>query len=67
MPEMDGIQFLKEVRKIPDYIDIPIIFLSSTTNKDIINKAKQYNITKWLKKPFDLNELKKILFNLFHQ
>lgn len=67
MPEMDGIQFLKEVRKIPECIDVPIIFLSASDKHEIIDLAKQYNIIAWLKKPLNIKELKKILFKLFNQ
>lgn len=66
MPEMDGIQFLKEVRKIPECGDVPIIFLSSSDKPEIIDLARQYNIIAWLKKPLNINELKKILFKLFN-
>lgn len=62
---MDGIEFLKKVRDIPEYIDVPVIFLSSVENSDIINTALSYKIIAWLKKPINTNQLITILKKLF--
>ncbi|MCS7199026.1 MAG: chemotaxis protein CheW [Caldimicrobium sp.] len=35
MPVMDGFEFIKEVRNIPEYKDIPILVLTSLTGEDI--------------------------------
>lgn len=57
MPGTDGIGFLKQVRNLPGYTAIPIIFLSSTDNPDIVKDASRYSIQGWLKKPVDIKKL----------
>lgn len=38
MPIMDGFEFIKNVRSIPEYKDIPIMVLTSLTGEDIKKK-----------------------------
>jgi hypothetical protein len=35
--------------------------LSTETNMDKINRAKEAKITMWIKKPFDISEFNKII------
>ncbi|BAU22951.1 ATPase [Caldimicrobium thiodismutans] len=39
MPVMDGFEFIKNVRSIPEYKDIPIMVLTSLTGEDIKKKV----------------------------
>lgn len=39
MPVMDGFEFIKNVRSIPEYRDIPIMVLTSLTGEDIKRKV----------------------------
>ena len=57
MPEINGMEFLKEVRKLPGYQSVPVIFLSSAQNPEDIWKDSDHNITAWLKKPVDIDLL----------
>ena len=41
MPEMDGIQFLKKVRSMPDYKSLPIIMVTSEAAKYNVVEALQ--------------------------
>jgi len=50
MPEMDGLEFIKEVRKI-DKIT-PIVVLTTVSEKDKIEQAKNYKANAWMIKPF---------------
>lgn len=52
MPEMDGIELIKEVRKLDEYKRIPILFL--TTESQVAKKmeAKEAGATGWIIKPF---------------
>ena len=61
MPGMDGIEFIRQVRELPGYQSIPVIFLSSTDNRDIIQNASIYNIQAWLKKPVDIKQLTAVI------
>lgn len=39
MPGMNGPEVLKELRKDPDYKDIPVIFLTGVSEKEIVIKT----------------------------
>jgi two-component system chemotaxis response regulator CheY len=52
MPHMDGITFIKEVKKIEVYNTVPILVL--TTESQVVRKveAKEAGATGWIVKPF---------------
>lgn len=64
MPEMDGISFIKEVRKTNDYKHIPILFLTTETGKEKKLEAKDAGATGWIVKPFQPDKLIKVLNKL---
>jgi two-component system chemotaxis response regulator CheY len=51
MPEMDGMQFLKKVRSMPDYKDLPIIMVTSESAKYSVVEALQNGATDYIVKP----------------
>jgi len=57
MPQMDGIQLLREVRKVPLWIKIPFIFLTARSEKSDIQRGKQLGVDDYLVKPFDADDL----------
>lgn len=64
MPEMDGISFIREIRKNDDYKHIPILFLSTETSQEKKQEAKEAGATGWMVKPFQTDKLIKILNKL---
>jgi two-component system chemotaxis response regulator CheY len=52
MPEMDGITLIKEVRNMPDYQRIPILFLTTESQAAKKMEAKDAGATGWIIKPF---------------
>lgn len=52
MPEMDGIEFIRNVRKIPGYQKIPLLLLTTETQLEKIMEAKAAGATGWIIKPF---------------
>ncbi|SHJ81254.1 Uncharacterized conserved protein [Geosporobacter subterraneus DSM 17957] len=54
MPAMDGISMAREIRKISD---VPIIITTAFSEKDMILKAVDVGIEKYLVKPLDAREL----------
>ncbi len=52
MPEMDGIELIKEVRKMPVYERIPILFLTTESQASRKMEAKEAGATGWIIKPF---------------
>jgi two-component system chemotaxis response regulator CheY len=51
MPEMDGIGFLKKVRAMPQYEDLPIIMVTSERGKFSVVEALQSGATDYIVKP----------------
>ena len=51
MPEMNGIEFIKEVRKLPGYRFMPILFLTTESQQERRLEAKAAGATGWLVKP----------------
>jgi putative two-component system response regulator len=58
MPEMDGVQTLEEIRKLPDCSDIPVLFLTGADDKSI-NDLSELNVQGVVKKPPVLEDLLK--------
>ena len=52
MPEMDGIEFLKKVRSMPDYKTLPIVMITSEAAKYMVIEALQCGATNYIVKPF---------------
>ncbi|MBN2521224.1 MAG: response regulator [Bacteroidales bacterium] len=52
MPKMNGIEFIKEVRKKNEYTGIPILFLTTESQLSKKIEAKQAGATGWIVKPF---------------
>jgi two-component system, chemotaxis family, chemotaxis protein CheY len=52
MPEMDGIELIKEIRKMDTYSRIPILFLTTESQNNKKMEAKDAGATGWIIKPF---------------
>ncbi len=64
MPIMDGVEMAIEIRKQEQYKYIPILLLTSVTDKSRRQKAYEANITGWLQKPFDIDKIIKLIVKL---
>jgi two-component system chemotaxis response regulator CheY len=61
MPNMDGGALVEYIRGKDEYKYIPIFMLSTETNIEKQNRAKDAKITAWIKKPFEISEFKKLV------
>ena len=52
MPNMDGITFLKELKKQPKYKFTPVIMLTTEAGKDKIDEGRAAGAKAWVVKPF---------------
>jgi two-component system chemotaxis response regulator CheY len=52
MPEMDGMGFLKNVRAMPEYKDLPIVMVTSEAARYMVIEALQCGATNYIVKPF---------------
>lgn len=57
MPEMDGITACKEIRKLPEHRDTPIVMLTAKATSDDIQIGKEAGANEYLTKPFSPKEL----------
>ena len=58
MPEMNGIEFISSVRKIPEFLKTPIIVITGMmVRSDDLKIAFEAGATDFLHKPFDKTEL----------
>ena len=63
MPEMDGISFIKEVKKTPHRFT-PILVLTTEAQADKKNQGKEAGATGWLVKPFTEEQLTAVVKKL---
>ncbi len=52
MPNMDGISFVKEVKKLPQYKFVPICMLTTEAEHSKMMEGKAAGAKAWLIKPF---------------
>ena len=53
MPEMDGLGVMKELRAIPEFMDIPIIFITAMVMEEEIDRLKKMGAMDVIRKPFN--------------
>jgi len=63
MPVMNGLEFRQQIHEDEDLKrkDIPFIFLSTTEDKKVVDKAYQLSVQGFFTKPHDFHELKNML------
>lgn len=61
MPVMDGLTMIRELRKRPAGAGVPILFLTTESDAAIKQEAKAAGATGWLTKPFDPEQLVRIV------
>jgi two-component system, chemotaxis family, chemotaxis protein CheY len=64
MPRMDGLTFIREVRKRPDVQGVPIVFLSTESEGALKDSARAAGATGWMTKPFDQAKLLSVMSRL---
>jgi len=57
MPNITGFDFLFDIRKIPSYMDVPIIIVSGNTGEEFFNKARSSSAFDVLTKPVSKEKL----------
>lgn len=60
MPVMDGLTMIEEMRRMPDQMGVPIVFLTTESDEATKARAKAAGATGWLTKPFDPDQLVRI-------
>jgi two-component system chemotaxis response regulator CheY len=66
MPQMDGIEFIRELRKKPAYRSLPVVVLTSEFQEYKKREAEQAGISGWVAKPFIPRQLMPAVENLWN-
>ena len=61
MARMDGLELLRELRKIDAYANAPVIMVSARDDLGARKEARELGAISWLKKPFKLSEIQSIV------
>jgi two-component system chemotaxis response regulator CheY len=57
MPVMNGLALIRELRKLPAYRGVPILFLTTESDAELKKEAKAAGATGWITKPFQQDQL----------
>ena len=57
MPVMNGLEFLKAFRDLPDGKKVPVLMLTTETKPELKQQGKALGLTGWIVKPFNPTQL----------
>ncbi|MBT3386983.1 MAG: response regulator [Desulfobacula sp.] len=58
MPEMDGYELCRQIRKDPFLLEVPIILVTSKSGGEAVQAGLEIGATDYVPKPFEIRELK---------
>ncbi len=61
MPRMDGLAMVRELRKLPRYMGVPVLLLTTESDGGLKQQAKAAGATGWITKPFAADQLMRIV------
>ena len=64
MPNMDGIQMISAVRKVPGYAFVPILMLTTESQAEKKDAGRKAGATGWIVKPFNTEQLLSVIQKL---
>ncbi len=67
MPNMDGLKMIEEMRRLPNQVGVPILFLTTESDIEMKNRAKAAGATGWLTKPFEPDQLVRLVKKVLGQ
>jgi len=67
MPEMDGLELLKEVRADENFHDLPFVMLTAETQMENIKKVVEQRVNQYIVKPVTAEKLEKGLNKILKQ
>jgi two-component system, chemotaxis family, chemotaxis protein CheY len=57
MPVMNGLALIRELRQLPAYKGVPILFLTTESDEQMKKEARAAGATGWITKPFQQEQL----------
>jgi CheY-like chemotaxis protein len=67
MPRMDGYEAIREIRKMPELTDLPIIAVTAKAMKEDQQRCMDAGASDYLTKPIDINRLLSLLKVWLHK
>lgn len=64
MPNMDGIEFLRQKKEVDAIKDIPVVMITTEGGADILGEAKSLGAVGSVKKPFKPDTINEVLGDL---
>lgn len=61
MPNMNGLEFLKSVKKLDSYKSVPVIMLTTVDKPEVIDRAKALGAVFYMIKPFNEEKMAEAL------
>ena len=55
------LKMIEEMRRLPNQVGVPILFLTTESDPDMKNRAKAAGATGWLTKPFEPDQLVRLV------
>ena len=65
MPIMDGVETLKEIRRLENGVTVPVVFLTARKEKAIVIAGSKLGIMDYILKPFDADDLTRRIETIF--
>ncbi len=65
MPDMNGFDLFDNIQLNPKLKSVPFVFMSALDDFDAMQVAKSLGVTDYIIKPYDVEEIKKIISKLF--
>jgi two-component system chemotaxis response regulator CheY len=57
MPKMDGLEFTRRLRAMPEYRFVPVVLLTTESHPEKKQEGKVAGATGWIVKPFSPDQL----------
>ena len=67
MPEMGGVEFLREVKSNEVLRNIPVIFISTESSQTRVDEVAHLGAAAYVKKPFQPEKIKEILLDVLNK
>ncbi|MEI6745453.1 MAG: response regulator [Methylococcaceae bacterium] len=64
MPNKDGIELIRDLRKLPQYKHVPMLMLTTESGMEKKMEGKEAGATGWMVKPFNPDQLLKTLLKV---
>lgn len=57
MPNMNGIELLRSIKRLPAYVKVPVVMLSTLDSEEMIKKAAALGAFSYMVKPFSAQKM----------